>query len=80
MTNVTYTLVEETYNFGGESRVSYGIAACSNADIDGTATIILSVHDVTSDKERLSQLVRDCNDLQLSSIHLYDVIEDFLAE
>ena len=77
--NVTYALIEEKYIFGGDSRISYGIAAYSNAEVDGSATIVVSVHDITSDKEKLSKLVKDCNDLHLSSVHLYDVVEDFLV-
>lgn len=79
MKNVTYALIEEKYNFGGDSRISYGIAAYSNAEIDSSATVVVSVHDITSDKERLSKLVKYCNDLHLSTVHLYDVVEDFLV-
>ena len=77
--NVTYSLIEEKYNFDGDSRISYGIAAYSNAEIDSSATIVASVHDITSDKERLSKFIKDCNDLHLSIVHLYDVVEDFLV-
>ncbi len=80
MINVTYAICEEKYVLGNESRISYGIVACSNADQDGTATIIASVHDITDDKERLSKLVDDCNELELSIAHLNDVVEDFISE
>lgn len=80
MTNVTYGLIEEKYNLGTGSRISYGIAAYADAQTDGSTTVVISVHDITSDKEKLSRLVEDCNKLELSSVHLYDVVEDFLAE
>ena len=80
MMSVTYALIEEKYNFAGNSRISYGIAAYCGGEIDGSATIVKSVHDISSDKEGLSRLVKDCNDLKLSLVHLYDVVEDFLAE
>ena len=78
MKNITYAVSEEKYVFGDEARISYGIVAYSNADKDGSKTIIASVHDVTSDKISLTNLVNDCNRLELSCVHLRDVIEDFL--
>lgn len=37
------------------------------------------VHDITSDKQALDKLVSPCNLLELSAVHLMDVVEDFLA-
>ena len=78
--NVTYAVTEEKYTFGNKSRISYGIVAYTNSEQDCTATIIASVHDVTSDKQRLISLVDDCNRLELSPMHLHDVVEDFLSD
>ena len=80
MKNITYSVSEERYTFGDEMRTSYGIVAYSNADQDGSKTIVASVRDVTSDKAGLSQLVNDCNNLELSIVHLNDVVEDFLLQ
>ena len=79
MMNVTYGLTEEVYALGTERRVSYGIVAYADAEEDGTTTIIASVHDVTADRQALSALVELCNRLELSLIHLNDVVEDFLV-
>ena len=79
MKNITYAVAEERYTLGDEARISYGIVAYSNADKDGSKTIVASVRDVTSDKVGLTKLVNDCNRLELSTIHLNDVIEDFLT-
>ena len=79
MKNITYAVSEEKYTFGNETRISYGIVAYSNADQDGSKTIVASIRDVTSNKERLVELVNDCNRLALSTVHLNDVIEDFLV-
>ena len=79
MINVTYAVTEERYSLGDAIRVSYGIAAYSDVSENGTATIVASVHDVTSDRENLSKLVDYCNRLKLSTIHLSDVVEDFLS-
>ena len=75
---VTYAIVEERYSFGNTSRTSYGIVALSDPDKDGSATIVASVHDITSDKDAIVALVDDCNRLELSTIHLLDVVEDFI--
>lgn len=80
MTKVTYAISEEKYSLGEESRTSYGIVAYADADVNGTATIVAAVHDITSDKLALTKLIDDCNYLELSTIHLYDVVEDFLLK
>ena len=79
MSEITYGVTEEKYYLGGSFRIAYGIAAYADADLDGTATIVASVHDVTDDKDRLCELVDLCNSLELSVCHLSDVVEDFLA-
>ena len=79
MMNITYGVTEEIYSLGASSRTSYGIAAYADSEADGTATIVASVHDVTDNKQALVELVSLCNRLELSTIHLMDVVEDFLA-
>ena len=78
MKNITYAVSEERYTFENETRISYGIVAYSNAGQDGSKTIVASVRDITSNKEGLARLVDDCNRLELSTVHLNDVVEDFL--
>ncbi len=80
MSGITYGLVEERYVLNGYVRTAYGIAVLADADTDGTATVIASIHDITSDKQGLEALVHRCNDLDLSPIHLEDVVEDFLED
>ena len=80
MMKLTYAVTEERYALGNESRTSYGIVAYANAEQGGTATIVASVRDITSDKKRLKKLVDDCNRLVLSPVHLHDVVEDFLSD
>ncbi len=73
---VTYEMIEEINGLGDSRRISYGIAAYA-----GTETVMVSsIHDITSDKQKLADLIGKCNRLELSLIHLADVIEDFLAE
>ncbi len=79
MTAVTYGIVEERYILGNCSRTSYGIAAYANSEVDGSAIIVASVSDVSDKKHEMEELVRLCNSMDLSPIHLYDVVEDFLS-
>lgn len=79
MPSITYGVTEEVYSLGGNSRKAYGIAAYSNSEIDGTATVLTSVNDISSDREKLEELVQICNRSELSLIHLKDVINDYLA-
>ena len=78
MNKLTYGTVAETYSIGNTSRISYGIVAYAYANCDDTATIIVSVHDVSSEKDKIDNLVYLCNLHRLDPIHLYDVIIDFL--
>ncbi len=80
MNTVTYGIVQELYAIETEHRISYGIAAYTNMSEDGTATIVASVRDISSDKHQVEELVNLCNHLQLSLLHLDDVIEDFLSQ
>ena len=80
MKNITYSVSEERYTFGNETRISFGIVAYSNANQDGSKTIVASIRDITFDKTSLIKLVNDCNRLELSTVHLNDVVEDFLLK
>ncbi len=75
--SVTYGIIKEIYDLGENSRVSYGISAYDV--VDGSVVECDSVHDITSDKDKLIRLVELCNNLNLSIIHLHDIVEDFLV-
>lgn len=76
---VNYDIIEEKYRSGKDSRISYGIAGYADTEKEGTATIVVSVRDITADKEKLTRLIQICNRLKLSVYHLRDVVEDFLS-
>lgn len=80
MNTVTYGVSEEIYSLDNETRISYGIVAYADSKSDGIAAIIASVRDISTDKNRIEFLAEQMNRLELSPIHLYDVIADFLAE
>ena len=78
--SVTYELVKEIYEFENNQRISYGIVAYTPPSRENSSsTIVVSLHDVTSDKEKLSELVLLCNRLNLSTIHFKDIVEDFVT-
>ena len=78
MNDITYGIVKETYSLGTAERISYGIAVYSNTEHIGTACVIASLHDVSSEKEKIADLVSLCNRHHLAPEHLTDVISDFL--
>ncbi len=58
-----------------DRRTCYGIAAITVND--GVEVILQSFVDLSSDRSAVEELVRLCNELELSLCHLPDVIEDF---
>lgn len=65
-----YKIVKEkTKNKEGKEIEIYGITNDS-----------LTVSGVTEEKEKLIELCRLCNKLELSPLHLRDVIEDFKSQ
>ena len=76
---VIYGIREEVYCFRDEKRSAFGIVAYP-ASKDGDATVIASVGDVCSERDKITKLVGLCNALKLDPSHLYDVVEDFLSE
>ena len=54
--------------------VFYGIAVYS-----AVGDMIAEVRDISTNGAAVSNLVDKCNKLELSLLHLYDVIDDFLG-
>lgn len=63
-----YQLISGTYSLEGISYTSYGIQ-CED----------LIMEDISLDRETVAYLVQMCNCTALESIHLPDVVDDFLA-
>ena len=77
--NYAYGITKESYSLGDSLHVAYGIAAYANSEEDGTSTIVASIHDITTNEQAILELMQQCNRLGLSTIHLFDVMEDFFA-
>lgn len=52
---------------------SFGIAA-----FDGVGNEILKISDVSLKRSIVAKLVRKCNRYKVSTVHIYDIIEDIL--
>lgn len=57
------------YDENGKKHNTYGISYKER-----------EVKDISTDKHKIEKLVNLCNELELSPIHLDDVIEDFLVD
>ena len=69
-----YILIRDTYTDGTQRRIGYGIAA-----LDRESVTISAAHDLSSNETEVAELVKMCNRLKLSPMHLQDVVEDFLT-
>ena len=76
---IFYKLIKGNYTLEGNSYISYGIAAYKYDERKKKRVKLLYIEDITLNKKKLMRLVKDCNDLELSLIHIYDVVEDFLC-
>lgn len=79
MSKLTYAVTEEIRRVGDEERISYGIAAYENVPENGSAVVIASVGDVSCTRDPMEKLAQWCNLLEISPLHLCDVVEDFLS-
>ena len=75
--NINYDIIEEKYYDKSNTRISYGIVAYANEignELNGV--IIASIHDISSNRSMIVNLITKCNNLSLSLEHLEEVIED----
>ncbi len=65
----SYKLVVGAYSVENYTYISYGIAAPKGD---------YCFKDISRDKDEVENLISLCNELQLSPLHLRDVVDDFL--
>ena len=75
-----YGITKEIYSHRNNTRTAFGISAYEDSGDKELEYTVETVSDVTSDEGELVELVDNCNRLELSSVHLKDVVEDFLAK
>ena len=66
---ILYSLTSKVIEIEGKTAVTYGIS-CDKISLD----------DISTDVERVRELVDKCNRNKLSPTHIFDVVEDFLNE
>lgn len=74
ISKVTYFVIPQRTEIEGTTHTTYGIGAIHNG------VLVAEVHDISTNYNKIKNLVYLCNDENLSHIHLMDVVEDFLAE
>lgn len=79
MIPVTYGIIKEIFSLNGETRISYGIACYACHQECGTASILNSVSDISSDEKTVSDIVMLLNQNELSLVHFEDVLEDVIS-
>lgn len=77
MSSQSYILVESRYFLHGHPRVCYGIALVEEED--GDVTILQTVCDVSSDRERVADFVELCNRIHPSEEWFAELVEQFLG-
>ena len=68
-------LIDTVRDDDGNQHTVYGIQSVSSDE-----TVVLSISDISFDSQKAQVFVDLCNSLELSIIHFYDVLDDFLAE
>ena len=71
---VKYEVAEGDFKLDDESYRSYGLV------VKEDDTTLKQIDDVSLEKNDVVNLVKLCNKLELSPVHIDDVIEDFMAE
>ena len=76
MVDVRYDIFEEIRVFEEGPMTVYGIISHTTGE---NSVSIEKIHDVSSNKNKVVMLVKLLNDLELSTIHLVDVIIDMIG-
>ena len=71
-------IVTEETDVWGNTYTGYGIEAWT--DTDGERKMLHRVPDLFVSRERCEQFVRLCNEEEVVSIHLMEVVDNILAE
>ena len=66
-----YKLISKKYCIENISYIGYGIV---------TSNGTLIIEDISTEKDKVEKLIVNCNDFDVSPIHLKDIVIDFLNE
>ena len=69
-----YILIRSIHSGDIGDHVGFGIAA-----VDSDWGTVSAAYDLSTDENKVADLVKKCNGLKLSPAHFQDVVEDFLS-
>lgn len=72
-----YVLLTQHYTYNQITHINYGIGLIDKNDPEGV--LIDAVTDLSTNKNEVLHLIKLCNRLSLDPIHLWDIVNDFLA-
>ncbi len=75
---IEYSVIKTSYLYNKEEKAVYGIAVLQTEENE--TVLEDAVYDISSDLEGISALADKCNKLELSPLHLREVIEDYFGE
>ncbi len=65
-----YNIISQYKLIDGQQFTVYGIETIEDSKTE--------IHDITTDRKQLLELIEKCNEQSLSELHIYDICEDFL--
>ena len=71
-----YTINEKTISINDMSRISYGMDIYD--DTYGRMILLLKIYDISTEKNKVEDLISSCNRLNASPTHIFEIIEDIL--
>ena len=71
-----YTINEKTISINDMSRISYGMDIYD--DTYGRMILLLKIYDISTEKNKVEGLISNCNRLNASPTHIFEIIEDIL--
>ena len=72
-----YVLVETTYYDRNFEHTGYGMAAIEREG--GHVVVLKSANDMSTDREKVEELIGLCNQYGLELVHFDDIVEDFMT-
>ena len=73
MNNIRYELTASEIQLCESTGISFGIRCLDDDDVE-----MCVINDILPDRQKVEELVKVCNEMEVSPIHLPDIVEDFL--
>ena len=78
--SITYGIINESHEIEGGYRTSYGIAAYSDVQVNGSACVLCTKSDLSCERNSLEALVNRLNDEETPIEKIEERIEEYLAD